>query len=643
MRFFHHSRDLRFRRPQGAVTTDTEMSVAISAWDCGAEVSVALRLFEPGNVRIISMERAGDEFRCGFTSPSFPCLCFYDFEIRSGDSKLFYSGESGSGELLQQEGVRYQITVYSKGFETPAWFTTGIAYQIFPDRFFRSDDAAFRTRIERRRAEGRTAFAHESFSSEPLYLPHGGSDVYAPDDYHGGDLEGITEKLDYLKSLSVNCIYLNPIFEADSNHRYNTGDYMKIDGILGSNEDFDRLVSEANARGISVILDGVFSHTGADSRYFNRFGRYPSTGAYQSQSSPYYPWYRFYDYPEAYECWWDFPTLPNVNELEPSYGEFIHGEGGVLANWQRKGARGWRLDVADELPDDFIRMLRKRCKEEDPNAVLIGEVWENCSNKSGESGRRAYVDGDLLDGAMNYPFLKATLSFLNGRIDAYSYNERIQRLVESYPPPFLRACLNLISSHDEPRALSALSCETDPRDLTREEQAAYVPSAESIELGRKRLCQAMALQFTMVGVPCIYYGDEAGLSGMCDPFNRRTYPWGAEDKQILSLTKQLAALRKDSAALKEGSCRMGVLNGSAFALVRYTKDEVVITLINNSVERRSVILYPALLFEGADAELPIPFKGSYRDLNGNCAEVLEVLCAELEPNGFAVWRKEDRA
>lgn len=639
MRFYHHSRDSRYRMPQGAVIMGSTVTISGVLFDCDDSVSITLRFFTPQGQTDMPMICDNGSFSATVTTPTFPCLCHYDFCINVDQSTCFYSGYSGEGRLLAQQGERFQITVYDPNFKTPEWFCEGIAYQIFPDRFCCSDPQLVKERAMQHEQLGRSVFLHENWNEEPLYLPHGGQDCYAPDDYFGGDLAGIIKKLPYLKELGVSCIYLNPIFEAASNHRYNTGDYKKIDPLLGTNEDFAELAKEAKRFGIHLILDGVFSHTGDDSLYFNRYQRYDSLGAYQSVDSPYYSWYRFGDYPDKYECWWGFESLPNVEELSPSYGDFICGTDGVLAHWQGLGADGWRLDVADELPDDFIRSIYRSIKRSNPDALVLGEVWEDCSNKMGSEGRRGYVNGDLLDGAMNYPFRKATLAFIKGEIDAYAYNDQLQTLFSNYPKPFLRSCLNLLSSHDEVRALTYLCQAPEQRHTPREKQALYRADEEQLRLGKMKLVQAMSIMFTMMGVPCIYYGDEAGLEGMKDPFNRRTYPWNSEDNSLLEATKRLTTLRQSSQALKMGHSRMGALTGNLFALIRYLNEETVVVFVNAGDTPSRAILYPALLSEGADVDIPVSFSGEYTSLDGEKMKVDSVMQVEIAPHGCSIWRK----
>ncbi len=610
--FRHHSRYASFRRPQGALPC--RATVAIEA-ECGGDGAfVQLRFFtEDGGESFFDMPVESGRARVSVTMPDHPCLAWYFFVIHTGDEQTFYYGaESGEGMFVKHEPRAYQITVYDGAFTTPAHWREGIVYQIFPDRFKRSSWEDFRNRAQYHTRLGRFLRLHDRWNEALCYSPSPGQLSYAPDDFYGGDLEGIREKLPYLHALGVTTLYLNPVFESPSNHRYDTADYHRIDPILGDEAAFRRLCREAKARGMRIMLDGVFSHTGADSRYFDRFSRYDDLGAYESEDSPYRSWYTFDEQRETYECWWGFPSLPNVRELEPSYTDFIAGEHGVLAHWAEAGAVDWRLDVADELPDAFIRLLRRRLKTLDPSAVLLGEVWDDCSNKYGPTGRRGYVDGDALDCAMNYPFAEAVITFLAGGADAYAFNNALQSQRERYPRPFYEACLNLISSHDIVRAATALSGAPDRTSTPRALQAAYRPEEEAAKKGFRLLVLAAALQAALPGVPCVYYGDEAGMSGMADPFNRAPYPWGEENPDTMRAYEALLHARRDTPALRRGLCRMGALSPDVFALVRYlpetqTQDgRFAALLINRGPRAETVTLRPERLYEGPDGEISVP-------------------------------------
>mgnify|MGYP000622733804 CR=1 FL=1 len=447
--------------------------------------------------------------------------------------------------LSWTEGQEWQLTVYEPDFKTPDWLKNGTMYQIFPDRFCEgkpNKEMPFADRIYRADKTG-----------EPYFWPTEQSEGYLNMDYYGGDFAGIQQKLPYLRDLGVTCIYLNPIFEAHANHRYNTADYLKADPLLGTNEEFSALCLAAAREGIRIILDGVFSHTGSDSRYFNREGRYGPGGAYRDRSSPYRSWYDFDSgYPCGYRSWWGFETLPEVQEDSPSYVEFICGKGGVIDTWLNLGASGFRLDVADELPDEFIRLLRNRIKAINPDALLLGEVWEDASAKVAYGRRRTYFTAGELDSVMNYPFRTAIIDYVRGHDGGAALKETVMSIVENYPPEVVQCNMNLLGTHDTPRILTAL---VDDFNGTREEMSKRRLSRNQYDIAYDRLLMAAFLQYTLPGSPSLYYGDEAGMEGGRDPFNRRPYPWGQENQDILCYFRQLGKLRKAHPAFRLGDIR----------------------------------------------------------------------------------------
>lgn len=392
-----------------------------------------------------------------------------------------------------------------------------------------------------------------------------------------GDLRGVIEKLDYIKSLGVNIIYMNPIFDAVSCHKYDTGDYENIDKMYGTNSDFKELCQKAEEKGIRIILDGVFSHTGSDSRYFNKYGNYGELGAYESKYSKYYKWYRFYDYPNSYECWWGFENQPNVEELEKTYSDYIvNSENSIIAKWLRLGASGWRLDVADELPDEFIQMIKERMKNEKEDSVLIGEVWEDASNKVSYSKRRKYLLGNELDSVTNYPYRDIISNFLNEEISSKDFYKVIMSIKENYPRENFYANMNLLGNHDTERILTVLK--------------------ENLN----KLKLALCLQMTLPGVPLIYYGDEAGLLGNKDPENRKTYPWGRENKEILSYYSFFGNFRKNEEVLRKGDFYIFKdTPEDVIAFKRVYKEKEMIIIVNRSNSRKTITL---------DSE-----KGRYKD------------------------------
>ena len=476
-------------------------------------------------------------------------------------------------------GDLYQLTVYDESFETPEFLKGGIMYQIFPDRFYKSG------RVHENIPYGRVM--RDNWEDTPYYRPDENGHVWE-NDYFGGDLEGIREKLPYLKELGVTCIYLNPIFESHENHRYNTADYRKVDPLLGTNEDFKALCAEAKEFGISIILDGVFSHTGADSVYFNKFNRYDSLGAYNSKNSEFYPWYTFYEYPDKYEAWWGIDTLPNVRENNKEYTEYICGDGGVLDYWIEMGAAGYRLDVADELPDEFLDKLNKCVKKHGKEKLIIGEVWEDASNKESYGIKRRYLLGHQLDSVMNYPFRSAIMNYVKGG-SPYDFRNSVMTIVENYPKPSVDVLMNSISTHDIERAINVLggeSCEGKSKDW----MSGRMLTAEEYELGRNRMKVAMALQYFLPGVPCIYYGDEAGQQGYKDPFNRRCYQWGKEDQELLNYTRLLAKVRKSSKVFRDGTLKFLYIDDNviAFSRARNHRRKAVIIFINRSAQEQVI-------------------------------------------------------
>ena len=552
-----------YRRPFGAV--EQRCPVHFQIWPSKGEgtVRARLRVWPDGGVpMMVEMQRLdGDaDSDCFYAAYALgrPGLYWYDFELDTAAGHRYVTPcGGGCGAVTAQPSGVWQLTVYAAGFETPGWLKGGVIYQIMPDRF--ANEGGLPAELPAGR------FLRGDWGGIPEY--RGDEEGrYLNNTYFGGNLRGIASKLGYLHSLGVTAIYLNPIFEAHSNHRYNTADYRKIDPMLGDEADFRRLCAQAGRMDIRIILDGVFSHTGDDSRYFNRAGRYPEPGAYQSESSPYSAWYDFRRWPDDYRCWWGYKTLPEVKETEPSYLGFIAGPDGVLEHWQRAGAAGWRLDVADELPGEFIRRLRDKVKSVDPEAAVIGEVWEDASRKVSYGVRRPYLEGAELDSVMNYPFRASILAFLKNA-DAAVFGRSVMTLLEHYPKPCVDVLMNLLGTHDTARILTALAGESgDGRD--RSWKAAHHLSAEQRSHGLRLVRLAAVLQFFLPGVPCVYYGDEAGFEGYDDPFNRRCYRWGEEDAALLAFYRRLGALRAACPALREGRFRLLTAEGGLIVFER---------------------------------------------------------------------------
>lgn len=500
-------------------------------------------------------------------------LYFYHFIMYTVEGeRLLLNRGGGVGEFDPPNGTPFQLTVFEKDFETPDWVKGGIIYQIFPDRFYKAE---IKAEIPPDR------YLQTRWGAQPEYRqPMPPQLKTLGNDYFGGNLKGITQKLPYLQSFGVTMLYLNPIFEAHSNHRYNTADYFKIDPMLGTEQDFITLCQEAKKRGIAVILDGVFSHTGDDSRYFNRYNRYPTVGAYNSPQSPYYPWYKFSHYPNDYASWWGVKSLPELEENNPDYTEFITGENGVLRYWLRRGAAGFRLDVADELPDEFLNRVRAAIKAENPNAFLLGEVWEDASNKISYGKRRQFIRGRQLDSVMNYPFANAIIRFLRGG-PAADFVAAVQTVCNNYPKPVLDTLMNHIGTHDTARILTVLGGEP-ANGRGRDWQARQQLSPAQYSCAVNRLCGAALLQYTLVGVPSLYYGDEAGLTGYGDPFCRGCFPWGKADETLTAYYQKLGRARRGCKAFAKGSLEFLTVQEKLVAYRRQDGESCALIAVNRN-------------------------------------------------------------
>ena len=523
------------------------------------------------NMQWDCMEGVGEEWwKVDFTAEK-AALYKYHFEYDTswGTSRIYHAGNGLAA--IKGDGEDWQLTVYDKDFHTPEWLRGGIIYQIFPDRFASSGTKKQNVPSDRVLRTDR--------DGDPYWIPTAEGKVLN-NDYFGGDLNGIEQKLGYLKSLGVTCIYLNPIFEAQSNHRYDTANYEKIDSMLGTEKDFKSLCESAKKLGIRIMLDGVFSHTGDDSRYFNRYSRYDSLGAYQSKKSPYYGWYKFNKWPDDYESWWGIEILPEVNEDNSDFIEYITGKNGIARKWLKLGASGWRLDVADELPDEFLDEFRKAVKEEKADGLVLGEVWEDASNKSSYGKLRRYLLGKQLDSVMNYPFAGAVIDFIRDA-NAELFASRVMSIVENYPKEVLDVLMNHLSTHDTMRAITALAGENCAyRD--RKWQSTHSLDESEYHYGMKLLMAASAMQFALPGVPTIYYGDEAGMQGYKDPFNRRCYPWGKENGELVEWYKKLGKIRNENRVFKDGRFEILSAVAGCVAFSRKNDDEAILVISNSN-------------------------------------------------------------
>ena len=563
----YNSRDPLYKTPYGAVASGTPVQFCLRPPRTLGFTNAKLTAHFENRGQDITipiawagMELGRDLFPVTLNTDGYTGLVWYSFQLY---------GPNGA----KQELGPYQLTVYDGSDEVPSWYGEGVCYQIFPDRFRRTHIPNPTGMVG-----GRTV--HKSWSDSPEWRPNIHGEVRNRD-FFGGNFNGVIEKLDYLKELGVETIYFNPIFEAAENHRYGTADYSRVDPMLGTNEDFSRLCEEAHKRGMRIMLDGVFNHTGYVSRYFNGDGFYNEVGASQSEASRYRPWFNFTYWPRDYESWWGIYSLPAVNEHNEDYRNFIFGdpEHSVVRRWLRAGADGWRLDVADELPDDFVYGLHEAIRAENPNAVIIGEVWEDGSNKIAYGARRKHILGRHCDGLMNYPLRNAILSFFLGG-DGGSFVYDMENLRENYPRFAFYSSMNSLGTHDTARILTLLGAGGECRDQSKEWRANFKLSPRQRRRGKDLLRAAAMLLYAFPGSPTVYYGDEVGMEGFEDPFNRRPFPWGKEDRELLDWFRALGHLRKEHTALRRGDIRYLAGEGHLLSFVRSDEKETVLFAFN---------------------------------------------------------------
>lgn len=574
-----NSRKIECKSPYGAVKCGEKLSLhfPIASWVSVDKMYVFIRLGDVSTPVEMRFEKSENGFSVYTADYVFDTagIYYYRFEMRNRDGVWYYgrgeNGESVCGENLPE----WQLTVYKSTYKTPDFAKGNIIYHVFVDRFNRADGVKTKRKYR----------LHESFSESPEVVSADGK--YYADDFFGGNFNGIREKLDYLEELGVGIIYLSPIFKAYSNHRYDTGDYLKVDELLGTEDDFKRLLDAAHEKGMKIILDGVFNHSGADSLYFNKFGTYDSLGAYQSKSSPYYDWYYFKKFPDEYACWWGCDNVPDLNKSNKDYRALVFGKNGVVEKWQKLGADGWRLDVVDELPIDFVNLLIKKIKSVNKDALVIGEVWEDASTKVSYGELRPYLLGDQLDGTMNYPFMNAIIAYVRDGDEKF-FKDTVQSILENYPKETVYCLMNSLGTHDTVRIINALS-DVRAHGWSKTHKLGYKLPDSEYEKAKKKLYLASVLQFTLPGIPSIFYGDEAGLQGFDDPINRRPYPWGSEDKEILAHYKKLGRIRRENRAVFSGGFNMRDENGLV-AYERASGDDEILIAVNAGADDKTLFI-----------------------------------------------------
>ena len=506
-------------------------------------------------------------------------LFYYEFLFLRGADTLFTSATNNVDfELEGESGAKFRLLIFDKDFTTPDWFKGRVMYHVFVDRFAKGVPAV--------PVRDDAVIDPDWYGGVPQYPARSG-DRYPNNVFFGGNLWGVIEKLDYLASLGVGIIYLSPIFKAYSNHKYDTGNYLEIDEMFGGEEAFDKLLEEAARRDIKIILDGVFNHTGDDSLYFDKYGKYGGTGAYSNPNSPFRDWYNFKEYPDGYESWWGIDILPKLNHSNDLCREFFVGEGGVIEKYLLRGISGWRLDVADELPNSFIDTLRETAKKTSHDPIIIGEVWENAADKISYGIRRRYFGGRQLDSVMNYPLRNGILDYMRYG-DAEILADTLRELYSSYPPDVCNCLMNILGTHDTERILTVLGGMCDesllPDGLENSELAYLKMNEEQRSDAERLLMMAAVIQYTVFGVPSVYYGDEAGIEGYGDPFCRMPYPWGRESAELVGFYRRLGRIRSEYEAFAQGDFKILKVSGGFIAYSREKDKETVIIAINRSDE-----------------------------------------------------------
>ncbi len=502
-------------------------------------------------------------------------LFYWHFSVDVGRESSLQSDtqDNDTMTLTADVGREYRLLLYAPDFDTPHWMRGGVMYHIFLDRFCRGQGPA---------ALHPGAVLNEDWEhGVPPYAEKPGQPL-ANNVFFGGNLWGVIEKLDYLQKMGVTILYLSPLFTAASNHRYDTGDYETVDSLLGGEEAFAAFLTAAHAHGMRVVLDGVFNHTGDDSRYFNHYGHYDSVGAAQSQASPYYDWYAFRHWPDDYEAWWNVSVLPRLRSDLPACRDYICQ---IAADRVKQGVDGWRLDVADELSDTLLDKLRTSthaafaAREKTDVPLILGEVWENAADKVAYGYRRRYLQGAQLDSVMNYPFREGVLDYMESG-DCTGLCATLTEIYASYPRAVCDVLMNLLGTHDTERILSVLGDREAGFEVTNAPLATKRLTTEQRNKAVALLKLAAAIQFTVYGVPSVFYGDEAGMEGYRDPFCRMPFPWGHEDKDLQAYYTVLGEIRKMPTFAK-GAFKLLTHAGPVLAFTRGdAQNETVLVAVN---------------------------------------------------------------
>ena len=676
--FLHDTFDPFYRDQEGAVTENSQVTLRFRTLHSGIwGVTVRAYIFDTGtgnntpgspvdtpmsfdqNLFVGNTEY--DAWKVTLTMPSSPSVYYYKFHINRDQTNGWYSDDynddndnvnkDGTGTASDSEPFpSFQFTVYDPNFQTPAWLQNANVYHIFPDRFRNGDQTNDYCRAGATTGcpfyyGSQSATIHQNWN-EQICDPNNQSGPCPgafSNQFFGGDLLGVQNQLDYLQTLGVDTIYLNPIFQARSNHRYDTDNYLHIDPALGGDNAFTALQTEMNRRGMQVILDGVFNHASSDGLFFDRYHRYPTDGACESLSSVWRSWFHFNDNnvpcnSSDYPGWFGFDSLPTFDHTNSQVKDFFYrGANNVTQYWYSQGANGWRFDVADDgnFGHPWWVDYRTYAKQYNLNGPLIGEIWPNASQ---------WLAGDQMDSVMNYRFRKNITGFVrnmdysdnnnNGTnyipgLTPSQFDHAIRAVRDDYPLQSTAAMLNLLDSHDTNRALFVMT-ESGDTGLTQ---------------ARQRLMLAALFQFTYIGAPMVYYGDEVAINApslyssssgaVGDPYNRAPFPWpdqsgddtiyGPPDTTVASFYGKLAHLRKQYPSLRDGAF-VTLLTGDtqqsntasstyAFARTLANAATAVVALNNGSSSNTASIPVAGLFTDGSQLQDAIT-GGTYNVTNG---------------------------
>lgn len=569
---------------------DFDISLEIST-DFGFVTEAQVVMNQWGGVNERTLKMQYKETKNNVNYFSLDNIVFKEVGIHYFCLKLVIDGQSRwikcnpdtkDATITEEDFPYWSVTVYEKNFEVPDWAKGRIMYHIMVDRFYKSHSYVpqnISNRVTRKWGE------------MPVWAPDENGKIYN-NDFFMGNLKGIQEKISYLKGLGVEILYLSPIFKSQSNHRYDTADYEVVDPYLGNNSDLKNLCDEAHKNGIKIIIDAVFNHTGNDSKYFNEYGNYDTVGAFQSKRSPYFNWYRKKDNGD-FDYWWGFKNLPVCDGFNPDWQNYIYGENGIIDKWFALGIDGLRLDVADELTDNFIENIRIAVKRNKKDGFIIGEVWENAVTKEGYGKQRTYLLGKGLDSVMNYPFTNAILKYV--RFGNYEYLvQTIHEIVTQYPSEAVFSLMNSLSTHDITRALTTLASDAIrdndnnliwdiPYDREWQFNNDKLDS-KKYSVAKRLLKIATVIQFFLPGNSCIFYGDEVGVQGYKDPFNRKCFPWDNMDMDLLMFYASIARIKNKYGFLREADLKIIQADEKIFAFERFDGNNKLLVIVNRSEE-----------------------------------------------------------